>query len=98
MVGLARGRSTRRWVDTDGTVVRQGTALTVGLILGLVAAKFGLGLYEYVQGVRDTAGFDEVMVMIAVMVAVQAEIVRNHARALIGRSRNEQSVRPLTAA
>ncbi len=86
VVGLARGQLTRIWVDADGRVLRQGTALTVGLFLALVAAKFGLGTIEYLKGVRDTAGFGEVLVMIAVMVAVQAEIVRGRARSLTHRA------------
>ncbi|HCB05530.1 MAG TPA: hypothetical protein PLZ93_15555 [Nocardioides sp.] len=84
VVGVARGYLTKVWVDADGSVLRQGTALTVGLFLGLVAVKFGMGTWEYFEGVRDTAGFGEIMVMIAVMVAAQAEIVRNRARALTG--------------
>ena len=81
VVGLARGRLTRMWVE-NGTVMRQGTALTVGLFLALVLAKFGIGTYEYLAGVRDTGGFGEVMVMIAVMVAVQAEIVWRRAQSV----------------
>jgi hypothetical protein len=81
VVGLARGRLTRMWVE-NGRVMRQGTALTVGLFLALVLAKFGIGTYEYLAGVRDTGGFGEVMVMIGVMVAVQAEIVWRRAQAV----------------
>ncbi len=83
VVGLARGRLTRMWVE-NGRVMRQGTALTVGLFLALVLAKFGIGTYEYLAGVRDTGGFGEVMVMIAVMVAVQAEIVWRRAQRVAG--------------
>jgi hypothetical protein len=79
--GLVRGRLTRVWVDTDGRVLRRGTALTVGLFLGLVAAKFGIGTYEYFAGIRD-AGFGDVMLMIALMVGVQAEIVWRRAKNL----------------
>jgi hypothetical protein len=86
LVGLARGQLTRIWVGADGRVLRQGTAITVGLFLALVAAKFGLGTYEYLEGVRDAAGFGEMLVMIAVMVAVQAEIVRDRARSLTRRA------------
>lgn len=79
LVGWIRGRLTRMWV-ADGTVWRQGTALTVGLFLGLIAAKFALGTLAYVWQIDDGAGFGEVLVMIAVMIAVQAEII--HRRAL----------------
>ena len=84
MVGFARGLLTRVWVSDEGRVLRRGTALTVGLFLGLVVARFGIGTYEYLAGVKDSAGFGEVMVMIAVMVAVQAQIVWNRARHLAG--------------
>jgi hypothetical protein len=85
VVGLARGRLTRMWVE-NGKVMRQGTALTVALFLGLIVAKFGIGTYEYLAGVRDTGGFGEVMVMIAIMVAVQAELVFRRAQAMVGTS------------
>jgi hypothetical protein len=87
-VGVARGYLTRLWVDGEGRVLSQGTALTVGLFILLVAAKFGIGTADYLNGVRDTAGFGEILVMIAVMIAVQAEIVRSRAHsvaALTGR-------------
>jgi hypothetical protein len=86
-VGLARGYLTRVWT-TDGRVLQQGTALTVGLFLALVAAKFGMGTYEYLHGIREAGGFGEVMMMIAVMIAVQVEIIRHRALAL---SRREAS-------
>lgn len=79
VVGWIRGRLTRMWV-AESTVWRQGTALTVGLFLGLIAAKFALGTLAYVAQIDDGAGFGEVLVMIAVMIAVQAEII--HRRAL----------------
>jgi hypothetical protein len=60
--------------------------LAVGLFLALVLAKFGIGTYEYLAGVRDSAGFGEVMVMIAVMVGVQAQIVCNRAKRLTGKA------------
>jgi hypothetical protein len=87
VVGLARGYLTRVWT-TDGRVLQQGTALTVGLFLALVAAKFGMGTYEYLHGIREAGGFGEVMMMIAVMIAVQVEIIRHRALAL---SRREAS-------
>jgi hypothetical protein len=81
--GVARGRLTRVWVD-HGRVVAQGTAITVSLFVGLIAAKFGIGTYAYLAGIHDTGGFGEVMVMIAVMVAVQAETVFRRAQSLPG--------------
>jgi hypothetical protein len=79
--GVARGRLTRIWVE-NGQVLRRGTAVTVGLFLGLVAVKFGIGTYEYFAGIKD-AGFGDVMLMIAIMVAAQAEIVYQRAQALV---------------
>jgi hypothetical protein len=81
--GLVRGRLTRVWVAADGRVLRQGTALTVGLFLGLVAVKLGIGTFEYFAGIKD-AGFGDVMLMIALMVGVQAEIVFQRAKSLTG--------------
>ncbi len=85
VVGLARGRLTRMWVEDrpDGRhVVAQGTAVTIGLFLALVAAKFALGTWAYFAHVSDDGGFGEVMFMIAVMVAFQAELVWRRARAM----------------
>lgn len=84
VVGLARGRLTRLWVETDATgrhVYSQGTAVTIGLFLGLVAAKFALGTAAYFAGVSDDGGFGEILFMVAIMVAFQAELVWRRARA-----------------
>lgn len=80
VVGIARGLLTPIWVESDGRVMRRGTVLTVGLFLAMVVAKFAMGAYASVTHVPDGAGFGEVMAMIAVMVAVQAEIVHRRAR------------------
>jgi hypothetical protein len=82
VVGLARGRLTRVWADGDGRVFAQGTRTTVALFVGLVAAKFALGTAAYFLHVSDDGGFGEILVMIAVMVAFQAELVWRRARAL----------------
>ena len=82
VVGVLRGRYTRIWVEADGRVVRRGTKLTVGLFLALVATKFALGTLAYFWHVDDGAGLGEVLVMIAVMIAVQAEIVYRRAAGL----------------
>jgi hypothetical protein len=83
IVGLARGRLTHVWAEADGRVFSQGTAVTVALFLGLVAAKFGLGVVAYFENINDGAGFGEVLIMIAIMIAVQAQIVCRRAEALI---------------
>lgn len=74
VVGWARGYLTPMWVEADGRVMRKGTALTVSLFLGLIVAKFAIGTFEYFEHIKS-GGFGEVMLMIAVMVAFQAEIV-----------------------
>jgi hypothetical protein len=82
VVGLARGRLTRVWADTEGRVFSQGTAVTVALFLGLVAVKFGLGVLAWFAHINDGAGFGEVLIMIAIMIAVQAQIVYRRAETL----------------
>ena len=79
IVGLLRGRLTRVWADSNGRLWRRGTPTTVGLFVGLIAAKFVLGTLAYLWHVDDGAGFGEVLIMIAVMIAVQAQII--HLRA-----------------
>jgi hypothetical protein len=81
-VGLARGRLTRVWADAEGRVFSQGTVVTVALFLGLVAVKFGLGVLAWFAHINDGAGFGEVLIMIAVMIAVQAQIIYRRAETL----------------
>jgi hypothetical protein len=94
--GLARGRLTRMWIDADGRVMRRGTALTVGLFLGLVAVKFGIGTYEHFAGIAD-AGFGDVMLMIALMVGIQAEIVWRRAENMVGAEQSAPKEHALAA-
>lgn len=82
VVGLVRGRLTRMWMAEDGRILSQGTALTVGLFLGMIVIKFGLGAYASLQHINDGEGFGEVLLMIAVMIAVQAELVWGRAQRL----------------
>ncbi len=81
-VGLMRGRLTRVWSDPEGRVFSQGTKVTVALFLGLIAVKFGLGIVAYFAHINDGAGFGEVLMMIAIMIAVQAQIVYRRADTL----------------
>ena len=81
LVGLARGRWTRLWT-ADGKVYSQGTPLTIALFVGLIAAKFAIGTACYLLHISDDGGFGEVMIMIAVMIAFQAEIIWRRARVL----------------
>ncbi|MTD16164.1 DUF1453 domain-containing protein [Nakamurella sp. YIM 132087] len=82
LVGLARGHYTKIWITEDGKTMRKGTALTIALFLALVAAKFALGTLAYFLHIDDGAGFGEILFMIAIMIAVQAQIVFNRAQAL----------------
>jgi hypothetical protein len=81
VVGLARGRLTRLWTQ-NGRVYSQGTPLTIGLFLGLVAAKFAIGTACYFLHISDDGGFGEILVMIAVMIAFQTEIIWRRAQVL----------------
>jgi hypothetical protein len=91
--GIARGRRSNVWRDPDGRVYSQGTVLTITLFLILVAAKFAIGTVCYLTGVSDDGGFGEVMLMIAVMVAFQAELVWRRARALGARTSSRRLAR-----
>ena len=94
VVGLARGRLTRVWADDtagERKVYSQGTALTVGLFLGMVVVKFGLGTYAYFAHISDDGGFGEILIMIAVMVAFQAELIWRRGRALGARATSRPS-------
>jgi hypothetical protein len=93
VVGLARGRLTRVWAEADGRVFTQGTAVTVGLFLGLVAVKFGLGVLAWFANINDGAGFGEVLIMIAIMIAVQAQIVYRRAQAITPDSGRQAAAR-----
>jgi len=85
VVGLARGKYTRVWAD-NGRVYSQGTALTIGLFLGMVVIKFAMGVFAYFQDISDHGGFGEVLLMIAIMVAMQAELVWHRAKPLGART------------
>ena len=74
LVGVMRGNLTRLSVE-DGKVFSQGNALTIGLFLGLVAFKFLLGTWLYFNHPQPHNSFGEILVLIAIMVAVQAQIV-----------------------
>lgn len=88
VVGLLRGRLTKVWAG-DGRVFSQGTPLTIGLFLGMVVLKFAMGTIAYFAGVTDHGGFGEILLMIAVMVALQAELIWRRARPL-GARRSEK--------
>ena len=80
-VGLLRGRLTRVWAEA-GHIYSQGTPLTVSLFLGLVLAKFGLGTLAYFAHAGQHGGIGDVLLMIAIMIAFQAQIIWRRARRL----------------
>lgn len=82
VVGLARGQLTHIWMEPDGRIFRKGSALTVGLFLGMIAVKFILGAWASIAHVDDGAGFGEVLVMIALMIAAQAQLMWHRAQRL----------------
>lgn len=73
-VGVARGHWTELTADRQGRVYARGTMLTIGLFIALVVAKFGIAAFEYLHGQTGHGGFGEVLLMISVMVAFQAEL------------------------
>ena len=83
IVGVARGKLSRVWREPDGKVFVQGTPLTIALFLMLIGAKFAIGTWQYLTH-RSTehGGFGEVLILIGLMVAMQAEIVWRRAQAL----------------
>lgn len=97
VVGVVRGRHTRVWRDeADGRVWAQGTALTIGLFVGLILAKFALGTIAYLRDINDDGGVGEVLVMIALMVGLQAEVVWRRARPLGARASSREPAAPVT--
>jgi hypothetical protein len=82
VVGLLRGRLTKVWAAADGHVYSQGTVLTISLFIGLVAVKFVLGTIAYFLHISDDGGFGEILLMIAIMVAFQAELIWRRAQAI----------------
>ena len=81
VVGLIRGHVTTVWRE-NGVVYSQGTALSITLFLLLVLGKFGLGTFAYLMHVSDDGGFGEILLMIAIMVAFQAQIIWRRAQQL----------------
>jgi len=81
VVGLIRGRHSRMWTD-GGRVYTQGTVFTVGIFLALIAFKFALGTFAYFAHISYGGGLGEILLMIGVMLAVQAEITWRRAQTL----------------
>ena len=71
------------WQEADGRIYRQGTTLTVALFLAMIVVKVGLGVYAYAAHIQDSSGFAEIMIMMAIMVGVQAEMIQRRADRLL---------------
>ena len=69
-------------VDESGRVMSRGSVLTVGLFVALLVIKIGIGVLAYMYGINDGSSFPQVMVIVAIMIAVQSVIVRRRADAL----------------
>lgn len=82
VVGVARGKLTHLSLEPDGRIYSQGTALTITLFLLLVGGKFAFGAWQYFNHAHPHGGFGEVLLMIAAMVAMQAQIVWRRAQAM----------------
>jgi hypothetical protein len=83
-VGCARGAFTRVWVGPDGRIRSRGSLVTIGLFLALIASKFVIGAIADRLGIHE-ASLGEVLVMISVSIAVQAQLVWRRAQ-LLGRA------------
>ncbi|SOD74887.1 hypothetical protein SAMN05892883_4081 [Jatrophihabitans sp. GAS493] len=80
-IGYLRGRKTRMW-SIGAKTYSQGTTLTVGLFLGLVAFKFLLGTVAYLTHTPYESGIGSILLMIGLMLAVQAELIWRRAQAI----------------
>ena len=99
VIGVVRGRYTRVWSE-GGRVYAQGTALTISLFVGLFVVKFAFGTVDYLShggsGAGDNGGgFGAILLMIAIMVALQAEIVWRRARPLGARANTRDASVPV---
>ena len=81
-IGYVRGTRTRLWREADGRILSQGTVITVGLFLGLIAFKFAIGTVAYFAHIPYGDSMGEILVMIGLMLAVQVEIIWRRAQAM----------------
>lgn len=82
IVGILRGQKTHLSTE-GGRVYSQGTPATIGLFLALALSKFAMGTYAYLHGRSSHGGFGEVLLMIALMAALQAELVWRRALGML---------------
>lgn len=81
VVGALRAKYTKVWRG-KGRVYSQGTVLTVSLFFLLIVFKFVLGTIEYFLHIDADGGFGMILILIAVMVAVQAQLIWRRAKPL----------------
>lgn len=79
--GAARGLLTHLWLS-EGQVMRRGTGVTVGLFFVVVTIKVAMGAYARIHGIADGADLGEILVVVAIMSAAQAEIIFRRAQPL----------------
>ena len=84
VVGTARGMLTKLWRADDGRTMRCGTGSTIGLFFVALAVKVAMGIYARANHIADGADFGEILVVVAIMSAAQAEIVFRRALAFGG--------------
>jgi hypothetical protein len=70
VLGLARGASTKVWQSADGTWMRSGTALTLGLWIVSIAARVGLGFLGH-----GAVSFNEITFFLALTFGAQNLVV-----------------------
>jgi hypothetical protein len=80
VVGVVRGRLTLLEREPNGEVFSRGTGVTIGLFVLLVGSKYAWGAWEVLHHAHPHGGFGEVLLQIAAMVALQAEIVWRRAQ------------------
>lgn len=86
IVGVIRAKYTKVWKEHD-RVYSQGTRFTVVLFLLLIISKFILGTIEYFTHIDADGGFGMVLILIAIMIAVQAQLIWKRAQPLGARTR-----------
>jgi uncharacterized membrane protein len=82
VVGVARGLLTRVWTDENGRVLRQGTWLTVSLFVAMIIVKIAITVFAQLSGIQTGSSFAQILLVVAIMIAVQAEIVHRRAQRL----------------
>jgi hypothetical protein len=83
VVGVSRGRLSELWMEPGGELMTRGTPWAIALFLLLIVAKFAIGTWQYLtHQAGEHGGFGEVLLLIAVMAALQAEIIWRRALAL----------------